>query len=125
VFEPAPAEGVVFRAATGIEATAIAQVRAQVRRRLLRVFVRRGLLPAGDAQAMAQWQHGGGFSVDGSVRIEAADRAGRERLLRYCARPSFALDRLRELDREHLIYGAASHRACPRSATMGGRRRRA
>jgi len=38
------------------------------------------------------------------VRIQAADRAGRERLLRYCARPPFALDRLRELDREHLLY---------------------
>ena len=38
------------------------------------------------------------------MRIEAADRAGRERLLRYCARPPFALDRLRELDPEHLIY---------------------
>ena len=49
-------------------------------------------------------QHGGGFSVDGSVRIEAADRAGRERLLRYCARPPFALDRLRELDPERLLY---------------------
>jgi len=62
-------------------------------RRLLRVFVRRGRLPADDARAMRQWQHGGGFSVDGSVRIEATDRAGRERLLRYCARPPFALDR--------------------------------
>jgi hypothetical protein len=30
---------------------------------------------------MAQWQHGGGFSVDGSVRIDATDHAGRERLL--------------------------------------------
>jgi len=53
---------------------------------------------------MGQWQHGGGFSVDGSVRIEATDRAGRERLLRYCARAPFALDRLREHDREYLIY---------------------
>ena len=53
---------------------------------------------------MAQWQHGGGFSVDGSVRIAAADRAGRERRLRYCARPPFALDRLRELDPDHLLY---------------------
>ena len=38
------------------------------------------------------------------MRIEAADRAGRERLLRYCARPPFALDRLRELDPERLLY---------------------
>ena len=38
------------------------------------------------------------------MRIEATDRAGRERLLRYCARPPFALDRLRELDPERLLY---------------------
>ena len=75
-----------------------------MRRRLLRVFVRRGLLPGDDLRAMGQWAHGGGFSVDGSVRIEAADRAGRERLLRYCARPPFALDRLRELGPERLLY---------------------
>ena len=46
-------------------------------------------------------------SVDGSVRIEAADRAGRERLLRYCARPPFALDRLHEVDSERLRYDSA------------------
>jgi len=68
------------------------------------VFARRGLLPGDDARGIAQWAHGGGFSVDGSVRIEAADRAGRERLLRYCARPPFALDRLRELGPERLLY---------------------
>ena len=104
VFEPAPAGGVVFHAATGLDANTITDVQACLRRRLLRVFVRRGLLPRDDAQAMAQWQHGGGFSVDGSVRIEAADEAGRERLLRYCARPPFALDRLRELGPERLLY---------------------
>jgi hypothetical protein len=38
------------------------------------------------------------------VRIAASDRAGGERLLRYCARPPFALDRLRELDPERLLY---------------------
>ena len=56
---------------------------------------------------MAQWQHGGGFSVDAAMRIEAADRAGRERPLRYCARPPFALERLRQLDGEHLSYDNA------------------
>jgi hypothetical protein len=105
VFEPAPAGGVVFRAATGLDANnTIATVQACVRRQLLRVFVRRGLLPRDDAQAMGQWQHGGGFFVDGSVRIAVADRAGRERLLRYGARPPFALDWLRELGPEHLLY---------------------
>jgi hypothetical protein len=80
VFDVAAAGAIIFHAASGIDANAIVWVQAQVRRRLLRVVVRRGLLPDGDAHAMGQWAHGGGFSVDGSVRIEAADRAGRERL---------------------------------------------
>jgi hypothetical protein len=42
---PASADGVVFRAATGLDAGTIATVQAGVRRRLLRIFVRRGLLP--------------------------------------------------------------------------------
>jgi hypothetical protein len=104
VFDAGTAGGVVFHAAAGLDAPAVAAVQACVCRRLVRVFVRRGLLPGDAAQAMGQWKHGGGFSVDGSVRIEAADRAGCLRLLRYCARPPFALDRLRELDPEHLIY---------------------
>jgi hypothetical protein len=41
------------------------------------------------------------------VRVEANDRQGLERLLRYCARPAFALERLREIDREHLAYDSA------------------
>jgi hypothetical protein len=91
VFDSATTGGFIFSAATGVDANAITQVQECVRRRLLRTFVRCGLLPDDDARAMAQWEQGGGFSVDGSVRIEAADRAGRERLLRYCARPPFAL----------------------------------
>ena len=82
-------------------------MQVKVRWRLLESFVRRGLLPADTAQAMAQWKHGGGLSVDGSVRIEAADRPGLERLLRYCARPLFALARLQQRDAEHLIYNAS------------------
>ena len=104
VFDATPTGGVIFRAAAELDANTIADVQAGVRRRLLRVFVRRGLLPRDDARAMGQWQHGGGFSVDGSVHIEAADRARRERLLRYCARPPFALEPLRELDAERLLY---------------------
>ncbi len=38
------------------------------------------------------------------MRIEAQDRDGLERLLRYCARPAFALERLREIDPQHLVY---------------------
>jgi hypothetical protein len=55
---------------------------------------------------MLDWSHGGGFSVDASVRIAAADRRGRERLLRYCARPLFAQERLSWAGEHHdrLVY---------------------
>ena len=53
---------------------------------------------------MPQWEYGSGFSVDASVRIEAADRAVREQLLRYCARPPFALEQLHEFVAEHHVY---------------------
>lgn len=66
-----------------------------LQRRILGLYVRRGLLTEADAQDMLTWRGTGGFSLDGSVRIAAHDRAGLERLLRYCARPPFALHRLR------------------------------
>jgi hypothetical protein len=72
VMQLAAAGGVIFSAATGLDANAIATVQAGVRR---------GLLPRDDAQAMAQWEHGGGLFVDASVCIEATDRGGREQLL--------------------------------------------
>jgi hypothetical protein len=53
---------------------------------------------------VAEWEHGGGFSVDGQVRIEAHERDGLERRLRYGALPAFALQRLREIDPEHLVH---------------------
>ena len=43
---------------------------------------------------MQGWGHSGGFSVHAGVRVAAQDSAGRERLLRYCARPMFAGERL-------------------------------
>ncbi|MBF8262671.1 MAG: family transposase [Parachlamydiales bacterium] len=42
---------------------------------------------------MLSWDHGG-FSLNANVRIEAQDRAGLERLIRYCARPVFSGERL-------------------------------
>ena len=37
-------------------------------------------------------------------RIEGPDRSGLQRLLRYCARPPFALERLEQLADDALIY---------------------
>jgi Putative transposase len=79
---------VVFHEACGLAAAAVRQVQARVRQRVLRAFVRRGPLAQSAGEEMGGWAHGGGFSLDAAVRIEGADRAGRERLLRYCARRS-------------------------------------
>ncbi len=70
------------------------EVQHVVQRRVLRYFRTHGLLDEADAHGMLSWQGSGGFSIDASVRIEGEDRAGVERLLRYCARPPFALERL-------------------------------
>ena len=74
-----------------------------MRRRVLRWFARNGGLAAADAQDMLTWEHGG-FSLDAAVRIAGDDRAGLERLLRYCARPAFALDRLTQVNAEQVVY---------------------
>ena len=42
------------------------------RHRALSTFVRRGLIHKDDAVERRAWGHDGGFSVDGSVRIEGA-----------------------------------------------------
>jgi len=69
-------------------------------------MVRHGLLEPHEAEDMLTWDHGGGFSLDASVRIEATDRDGLERLIRYCARPPFALDRLHLVDErsDQILY---------------------
>ena len=59
---------------------------------------------------MLAYQHSG-FWVDAGVCIEAHDRAALERLLRYCARPPFAMDRLRK-------EGAAMAYRCAGSTVM-------
>jgi hypothetical protein len=93
VFAGSPDGQVQFRPAAALTPEALAAIAAQVRRRVLRWFARSGLLEHADAQDMLTWEHGG-FSLDAAVRIAGDDRAGLERLLRYCARPAFALERL-------------------------------
>jgi hypothetical protein len=85
---------VIFHPATGVNSKAVVQVQTTLRRRILRAFVGRGLLECFEAKEMLGIKHSG-FSVDTSVCIAAQDRAGLERLLRYCARPPFACERLR------------------------------
>ena len=83
-------EDTIFHPASGIDEAAVAKAQTNFRRRILRAFVGRGLIESCDAKEMLAYQHSG-FSVDAGVCIEARDRAALERLLRYCARPPFAM----------------------------------
>jgi hypothetical protein len=71
------------------------------RRRVVRPIPGTHPLPWGLARKSAP---GGFVSLDAGVRIEAQDRQGLERVLRYCARPPFAAERLEEIDAQRLIY---------------------
>lgn len=93
-----------FHEMPALDVQRLADIQSNIRRRLLRALTKRGLLEPEVAEEMVAWEHGGGFSLDAGVRIEAEDRSGLERLLLYCARPAFALERLRQIDPEHLVY---------------------
>ena len=102
----AEAEEVRFHEALGLSEAAIRRVQERVRRRVLKAFVRWGLLEPEVRDEMLEWRHGGGFSLDAAVRLEADDRQGLERLLRYCARPPLAAGHLEWRDEQHerLVY---------------------
>jgi hypothetical protein len=92
--EESPSGSVRFREATALTRADVEALQETVRRRVLRWFTCHGLLEEHTAREMLAWDHAGGFSLDASIRVEAHDRAGLERLLRYFARPPFALERL-------------------------------
>jgi hypothetical protein len=77
----------------------LAVLTERVRRRVIRWFRLARLLDASAAATMLAWENSG-FSIDASVRIAFIDRdvpsyfQSLEHLLRYCARPPFALERL-------------------------------
>ena len=83
----------VFRRAEVDEAR-VERVQAAVQQRVLGLFERRGMLSSETVGVMQGWGHRGGFSVHAGERVAAQDSAGRERLLRFCARPMFAVERL-------------------------------
>ena len=111
--------GIVFHSASAIDETAVAQVQADLRRRILRAFVGRGLIEKVDAKEMLSYQHSG-FSVDAGVCIQAHDRAALERLLRYCARPPFAMERLRK-EGAALVYRCAKQQSEPTNDKRGAK----
>ena len=104
VFVP-PADGArcdtppAFLPARPINQADLAALTERVRRRVIRWFRLTRLLDTAAAADMLTWENSG-FSVDASVRITLIDRdvpsyfQSLEHLLRYCARPPFALERL-------------------------------
>lgn len=74
----------------------------QIQKRVLKLFGRKKWIEKSETEAMLKWENSG-FSLNASVRVEAFDRDGLERLLRYCARPPFASENLR-WNRENLEY---------------------
>ena len=100
---PGAGEAVRFRPAAALTPDALAAIAEQVRVPVLRWFARSGLIEPDAVREMLAWETSG-FSLDASVHVAAQDRAGLERLLRYCARPPFALERLELLDAERVVY---------------------
>ncbi len=97
----------------------IQAVQERVRLRILTSFKRSGLLESHDVENMKTWNGGGGFSVNGSARIHENDREGLERLLRYCARPPFALERIKKRTDGTLI--CPLNKPSPKAPTFGRR----
>jgi len=91
--------GVAFLPARPVTPAGLAHVTERVRTRLVRWFRRKRFLDAEAAADMLAWENSG-FSIDASVRVTLVDRdvpsyfRSLEHLLRYCARPAFALERL-------------------------------
>ncbi|HPD70194.1 MAG TPA: transposase [Candidatus Krumholzibacteria bacterium] len=109
--DPADPAQVIFHPAVDLDEAAIRSVGDGLRRRGLRWLVRHEHLDPAAAADMGEWEHGGGWSVDASVRIADWDRQGLERLVRYCARPALAEGRLGRLNADTLVYRLRRPRA--------------
>jgi hypothetical protein len=95
--------GVAFLPCRPITPDDLAALTQRVRRRLIRWYKRRGFLDAEAAADLLAWNPSG-FSIDASVRISLDDRdvpsfyKNLEHLVRYCARPAFAMEHLAVID---------------------------
>jgi hypothetical protein len=94
LFAPGTDGEAEFFEAADLDQTHIDRLTETLRRRILLAMVRRNLIDEPVALDMAGWDYHGGFSMDASVRVERWDRLGLERVVRYCARPTFAEGRL-------------------------------
>jgi len=86
-------QGLAFRGAQ-VDEACVERVQALVRQRVLALYGRCRLLSRAAVAVMQGWGHSGGVSMHAGVRAAVQDSDGRERLLRYCAGPMFAGERL-------------------------------
>jgi hypothetical protein len=89
-----------------LPAVAVEPFRKLFAQKVLGLLLERGKIGPDVVENIRSWKHSG-FSADKSVRIEAGDRAGLERLLRYIVRCPFSIERIIRLsDNDHVIYRA-------------------
>ena len=67
--------GIAFHPASGIDATAVAQVQTDLRRRIRRAFVGRGLLQSRDAKEMLAYPHSGSSADAGGAHRSRRPRS--------------------------------------------------
>ncbi|MFG1691082.1 transposase [Gemmatimonadota bacterium] len=108
VLSEAPESEVRFHEASELAPQHWQELQRTVQRRVLRYFRSHDLLDEPTIRDMLTWQGTSGFSIDASVRIEGHDRHGIERLVRYCARPPFALHRLHATDSHDSLSSPAA-----------------
>jgi len=88
------------------------------RRKVFDIFFEAGLLRLDDIESMLSWRHSG-FSIDTSVRIEADDRDGMQRLVEYICRCPFSLARMVKLTDDGKVMYRAVHADCIRFPQLG------
>jgi hypothetical protein len=125
VFVPTGDGPPAFLPARLITQADLATLTEKVRRRVVPWFRIQRLLDA-DAAGDMLARENSGFSVDASVRITLVDRdvpsyfQSLEHLLRYCARPPFALERLSVRCGEAVTALAIGNIGRPRGPVAGG-----
>jgi hypothetical protein len=65
-----------------------------IQKRVLSYFCRRKFFDKDEMKKMLSYETSG-FSLNASVKVEAWDKDGLERLIRYCARPPFKSENIR------------------------------
>lgn len=85
VLAPDAQGGVRFFSAEVLDGADAEPIQSRVRLRILQAFTRRAILDKYERKGVAQWNHGGGFSLDAPVRIAANNRCALKRRLRFIA----------------------------------------